>query len=474
MQLGAAGVWHRPGEQKKALVDSGAAGNIVDWDFGKRLGKRAIALPSLLSVQALDGGSVHPGYITHILPCVLLMTNGEHTEHITFYFLSSLSHPIMLGLPWLRAHNPLVTWPDNHILQWAPACYKRCLSNKLMSLLATSIESPEADKQVIVPQEYEDPMKATLLPPHWEGDCAITIQGGHGAPQVQDLSPLPRGRVSDGAVHLRGTGAKAHINEILRDYLGRSVLAYIDDILIYSSSWNQHVLDVWAVLQTLLRNHLYCKAEKCEFHCREVDFLGYVIQEDSVRVEPGKMEEVRGWPTPHMRKALEWFLVYANLSRRFMKNFSSIAKPLTNQLWGPTKQVRWTPEVERSFEELKATFTTALVLQQSNPSWWRWMLQTQEWVPCCPNIWISYFPSLPDLDAVPFRYRPLLEAEKRGAGRSRFIAGNLCVGSMTLDYPNDYDFGFAPNKSRSSLHMHPPPYRSPLQNEQRNKERDSG
>ncbi|KAK1797884.1 hypothetical protein P4O66_008231 [Electrophorus voltai] len=71
---------------------------------------------------------------------------------------------------------------------------------------------------------------------------------------------------------------QAYINEVLREYLGGSVIAYIDDILIYSSSWNQHMLDVRAMCQTLLRNHLYCKAAKCEFHCREVDFLGYVIQ----------------------------------------------------------------------------------------------------------------------------------------------------------------------------------------------------
>ncbi|KAK1788775.1 hypothetical protein P4O66_002583 [Electrophorus voltai] len=62
---------------------------------------------------------------------------------------------------------------------------------------------------------------------------------------------------------------QAHINEVLREYLGRSVIPYIDDIPIYSSSWNQHVQDVWVMLQTLLSNLLYCKVETCEFHYRE-------------------------------------------------------------------------------------------------------------------------------------------------------------------------------------------------------------
>ncbi|KAK1798099.1 hypothetical protein P4O66_000595 [Electrophorus voltai] len=72
---------------------------------------------------------------------------------------------------------------------------------------------------------------------------------------------------------------QAYINEVLREILGRSIVAYIDDILIYSLIWNQHVRDVRAVLQTLLQNRLYCKAEKCKLHCKEVDFLGYAIQE---------------------------------------------------------------------------------------------------------------------------------------------------------------------------------------------------
>ncbi|KAK1805701.1 hypothetical protein P4O66_001965 [Electrophorus voltai] len=83
---------------------------------------------------------------------------------------------------------------------------------------------------------------------------------------------------------------QAYINEVLREYLGRSVIAYIDNILTYSSSWSQHVFSVQAMLQTLLRNHLYCKVEKSEFHHREIDFLGYVIQEGSMHMQPGKVE----------------------------------------------------------------------------------------------------------------------------------------------------------------------------------------
>ncbi|KAK1802517.1 hypothetical protein P4O66_021800 [Electrophorus voltai] len=82
---------------------------------------------------------------------------------------------------------------------------------------------------------------------------------------------------------------QAYINQVLRECLNRSVVAYIDEILIYSSSWNQHVHDVRAVLQVLLHNHLFCKLEKCEFHKQEVNFLGYIIREGSMRMQPGKV-----------------------------------------------------------------------------------------------------------------------------------------------------------------------------------------
>ncbi|KAK1802579.1 hypothetical protein P4O66_004226 [Electrophorus voltai] len=100
-----------------ALVDLGAAGNVMDWGFAKRLGIESITLLSSLSVQALDGGPVGPGYITHVTPHVLLIIEGEHMECIAFFLLPSLSHPLTLGLPWLWAHNPQVLWTKNQILQ---------------------------------------------------------------------------------------------------------------------------------------------------------------------------------------------------------------------------------------------------------------------------------------------------------------------------------------------------------------------
>ncbi|KAK1806858.1 hypothetical protein P4O66_005342 [Electrophorus voltai] len=160
---------------------------------------------------------------------------------------------------------------------------------------------------------------------------------------------------------------QAYINEALREFLGRFVVTYIDDILIYSTSWDQHVCDVRAIVHNMLKNFLYCKAEKCEFHMKEINVLGYIIQEGSVRMQPGKVEAVKAWLRPHTRKALQCFLRFANFYRRFIKFFSTLAQPLTHLLWGQNKRLNWNPRAVRSFEELKNAFSTAPVLRQPDP-----------------------------------------------------------------------------------------------------------
>ncbi|KAK1802668.1 hypothetical protein P4O66_004305 [Electrophorus voltai] len=96
----------------------------------------------------------------------------------------------------------------------------------------------------------------------------------------------------------------------------------------------------------------------------EVNFLGYVICEGSIRMQPGKVEAVTSWPRPQNRRELQRFLGFAEVHHRFIDSFSTIAKPLTDLLRGLSKRIKWNPEAERSFTELKAAFSTAPVLQQ--------------------------------------------------------------------------------------------------------------
>ncbi len=99
--------------------------------------------------------------------------------------------------------------------------------------------------------------------------------------------------------------------------------------LIFSRSLEEHVDHVRDVLHRLLENKLYVKAEKCDFHVDTVSFLSYVVERGQLRADPAKVEAVKNWPVPSTRKELQRFLGFANFYRRFIKNYSRIAAPLS-------------------------------------------------------------------------------------------------------------------------------------------------
>ncbi len=87
------------------------------------------------------------------------------------------------------------------------------------------------------------------------------------------------------------------------------------------------------MLQRLLENGLFVKTEKCVFHAQSVSFLGYIISSEGVRMDPDKVKAVVDWPSPDSLKALQRFLGFADFYRRFIRNFSQLAAPLT--AWPP-------------------------------------------------------------------------------------------------------------------------------------------
>lgn len=160
---------------------------------------------------------------------------------------------------------------------------------------------------------------------------------------------------------------QALVNDVLRDFLNRSVFVYLDDILIFSRSTEEHVQHVRQVLQRLLDNKLFVKAEKCEFHVTSVAFLGYILESGQVKTDPAKTQAVVEWPRPTSRKQLQQFLGFANFYRRFIRDYSRIAAPLT-RLTSPSLPFSWTPEAEAAFGDLKKRFTSAPVLIHPDPS----------------------------------------------------------------------------------------------------------
>ncbi len=154
---------------------------------------------------------------------------------------------------------------------------------------------------------------------------------------------------------------QALVNDVLRDILDQLIYVYLDDILIFSHSLQEHVQHVRRVLQRLLENGLYVKAEKCVFHAQSFPFLGYIVSVEGMRMDPDKIQAVVDWPTPDSRKALQRFLGFANFYRHFIRSFSQLAAPLT-ALTSTKTLFSWSSAAEAAFTKLKGCFVSAPIL----------------------------------------------------------------------------------------------------------------
>ncbi|GJV52909.1 putative reverse transcriptase domain-containing protein [Tanacetum coccineum] len=151
------------------------------------------------------------------------------------------------------------------------------------------------------------------------------------------------------------------MNRVCRPYLDKFVIVFIDDILIYSKTQEEHVEHLRLVLELLKKEKLYAKFSECEFWLREVLFLGHVINGNGIHVDPSKIEAVKNWKAPRTLTEVRSFLGLAGYYRRFIKNFSKIAKSLTI-LTQKSKTFDWGKEHELAFQTLKDKLCNALVL----------------------------------------------------------------------------------------------------------------
>ncbi|KAK3528352.1 hypothetical protein QTP86_034147 [Hemibagrus guttatus] len=464
-----------------ALIDSGAAVNLIDRALVEELGIPTFPCVPSLRITAIDSQPIGEGYLTRQTELLDFRVGLFHHEQLAFYVTASPANPVILGFPWLRHHDPQISWRSGELARWSPACLKGCLRDPVPRPCGTSrVDEMTSAAHVHLPHQYTDFMevfseeRAARLPTHQVWDCAIdllpntslpkgrvyplslpeskameeyietALDAGHIRPSTSPAAagfffvgkrdgglrpcidyrglnaitvrypyPLPlvpaaleqlRGarvftkldlrsaynlvRIREGdewktAFHTtRGhyeycvmpfglTNApavfQALINGVFQDLLGKGVIAYIDDILVYSSSMEEHVRMVREVLGRLQQHHLYAKLEKCEFHRSTVTFLGYVISRHGVEMDVVKVQAVTEWPAPTSVRELQRFLGFGNFYRRFIRNYSSVAGPLTSLLRGKPKKLTWTDPARSAFQQLKNCFTTAPILRHPDP-----------------------------------------------------------------------------------------------------------
>jgi hypothetical protein len=157
------------------------------------------------------------------------------------------------------------------------------------------------------------------------------------------------------------------MNSVFMKELDKFVVVFIDDILIYSKNPEDHAKHLHVILQRLRGHHLYAKFSKCEFWLDTVKFLGHTISGDGISVDPSKVQEVMDWRPPTTVHEIRSFLGLVGYYRRFIPDFSRIAKPMTELLKKGVK-FSWDQKCDDAFHTLRDHLTTAPVLAQPDVS----------------------------------------------------------------------------------------------------------
>jgi RNase H-like domain found in reverse transcriptase/Reverse transcriptase (RNA-dependent DNA polymerase) len=147
----------------------------------------------------------------------------------------------------------------------------------------------------------------------------------------------------------------------------RLVIVYMDDILIFANTKDELKRITRRVLEKLRENDLFLKAKKCEFGKTKVEYLGMVIEEGRISMDPVKLGGIKDWPVPTTVKQVRSFLGFGNFYRKFISHYSDLARPL-NDLTKKDKKFEWTPECQSSFDTLKKRFTEEPVLMMPDQS----------------------------------------------------------------------------------------------------------
>jgi hypothetical protein len=119
------------------------------------------------------------------------------------------------------------------------------------------------------------------------------------------------------------------MNGIFREYLDKFVIVFLDGILVYSKSEEEHEQHLRMVLQILRQHQLYAKLIKCSFYQRQIHYLGHIISEEGIAIDPEKIKSIAEWTTPRNVSEVRSFMGLIGYYRRFIEGFSRIAHPIT-------------------------------------------------------------------------------------------------------------------------------------------------
>ncbi|GKC14964.1 putative reverse transcriptase domain-containing protein [Tanacetum coccineum] len=376
------------------LFDSGADYSFLSTTFIPLLGIETSDLGFSYEIEITSGQLVEIDKV--ITGCKLEIEC--HVFDINLIPFRSGSFDVIIGMDWLSnhkaeiiCHEKVVRIPllDGNVLR----VIGEILEEKMRYLMSAKDKEHKEEEIVVVrdfPEVFPDDLSG--LPPIREIEFRIELIPGVipiakspyrlASSKMEELSGYHQLRVHEDVIPKTAfrtryrhfeftimpfglTNAPAVfmdlINRVCRPYLDKFMIVFIDDILVYSKTREEHEVHLGLVLELLKKEKLYAKFSKCEFWLQEVQFLGHVINGDGIHIDPSKIKAVENWEAPRTLSKVRSFLGLAGYYRKFIENFSKIAKPLT-VLTQKSKTFDWGEEHENAFQTLKGKLCDVPVL----------------------------------------------------------------------------------------------------------------
>ncbi|GJY85636.1 putative reverse transcriptase domain-containing protein [Tanacetum coccineum] len=376
----------------RVLFDSGADRSFISLSLASMLNIPSITIDTFYNIEMADGNLVSTN--TVIKGCTLTLLNQPFEIDLMPIKLGSFD--VVIGMDWLSKYRAKILCDEKvvHIPINGETLIIRVMEKKTdekrLEDISVVKEFPDVFPEDLpgIPPVRQVEFQIDLIP----GAAPIARTPYRLAPsEMQELSNQLQELTDRGYHQLRVreedipktafrtryghyefqvmpfglTNAPAVfmdlMNRVCKPYLDKFVIVFIDDILIYSRNEEEHASHLRIILELLRKEKLYAKFSKCDFWIHIVQFLGHLIDNQGLHVDPAKIEAVKNWTSPTTPTEVRQFLGLAGYYRRFIEGFSKIAKPLT-KLTQKNKSYIWGEEQESAFQLLKQKLCEAPIL----------------------------------------------------------------------------------------------------------------
>ncbi|GJV33607.1 putative reverse transcriptase domain-containing protein [Tanacetum coccineum] len=313
----------------RVLFDSGADKSFVSISLASMLNIPPITIDTFYDIEMADGNLVSTN--TVIQGCTLILLNQPFEIDLMPIKLGSFD--VVIGMDWLSKYHAKILC-DKKVVHIP-------IDGETLIIRGSSVYS----KIDLRSGYHQLRVRDEDIP-----KTAFRTRYGHYEFQV-----MPFGLTNAPAVFMD------LMNRVCKPYLDKFVIVFIDDILIYSRNKEEHANHLRIILELLKKEKLYAKFSKCDFWISIVQFLGHVIDSQGIHVDPAKIEAVKNWASPTTPTEVRQFLGLAGYYQRFIKDFSKIAKSLT-ELTQKNKKYIWGEDQESAFQLLKQKLCEAPIL----------------------------------------------------------------------------------------------------------------